>query len=244
MPVGHDLRVRRLRRFVLNFEVVALDDCDPAPVVVSDPPSGSTFHTGTTVVTSTATDASGNVSTCTFNVTVAADTTAPVLACPGDTTITCAPPDGIAVAFSVTATGGCGAAPVVTSNPASGSVFPVGTTTVTTTATGASGQVSTCSFNVTVEAADATIAHAAASPSVLWPPNHKMVDISFDLDVDSECAEGPSTVTVIDVTSNEPVNGRLGDQRGWPPEAPCRALRQRQRAHLHDSSGGGELGGR
>jgi len=191
---------------VLTFAVVAVDDCDPAPVVVSDPPSGSTFHTGTTLVTSTATDASGNVSTCTFNVTVAADTTAPVLACPGDTTITCAPSDGIAVAFSVTATGGCGAAPVVTSTPASGSVFPVGTTTVTTTATGAGGQVSTCSFNVTVEASDVTIAHAAASPSVLWPPNHKMVDISFDVDLDSECG-GPSTFTVVGVTSNESING-------------------------------------
>jgi hypothetical protein len=191
---------------VLTFEVVALDDCDPAPVIVSNPPSGSTFHTGTTVVTSTATDASGNVSTCTFNVTVAADTSAPVLACPGDTTITCAPPDGIAVAFSVTATGGCGAAPVVTSDPASGSVFPVGTTTVTTTATGAGGQVSTCSFNVTVEAGSGTIAHAAASPSVLWPPNHKMVDISLDVDIESEC-DLPSTFTVVDVTSNESING-------------------------------------
>jgi hypothetical protein len=199
---------------VLNFAVVAVDDCDPAPHVVSNPPSGSTFRTGTTVVTSTATDASGNVSTCTFNVTVAADTSAPVLACHGDTTVTCASSDGIAVAFNVTATDACDPAPLVTSHPASGSVFPVGTTAVTSTATDASGKVSTCSFNVTVEAADVTIAHAAASPSVLWPPNHKMVDISFDLDVESACAL-PSTVTVIDVTSNEPVNG-TGDGNTTP----------------------------
>jgi hypothetical protein len=166
------------------------------------------------VVTSTATDASGNVSTCTFNVTVAADTSAPVVACHGDTTVTCASPEGIAVAFNVTATDACDPAPLVTSTPASGSVFPVGTTTVTSTATDASGKASTCSFNVTVEAAEVTITHAAASPTTLWPPNHKMVAISFDLDMDNECGL-PVTTTVIDVTSNEPVNA-VGDGNTEP----------------------------
>ncbi len=55
---------------VLNFDVSAADDCDPAPVVTADPPSGSTFPVGVTAVTVNGTDAFGNTSTCTFNVTV------------------------------------------------------------------------------------------------------------------------------------------------------------------------------
>jgi hypothetical protein len=50
----------------------AVDNCDPAPSVVCVPASGSTFPVGTTVVTCTATDACGNESFSTFDVTVTA----------------------------------------------------------------------------------------------------------------------------------------------------------------------------
>jgi len=50
----------------------ASDNCDPNPVVTCNPPSGSVFPQGTTVVTCTARDACDNVSQCTFNVTVSA----------------------------------------------------------------------------------------------------------------------------------------------------------------------------
>lgn len=43
------------------FEVTATDNTDPNPVVECTPPSGATFPIGTTTVTCTATDASGNV---------------------------------------------------------------------------------------------------------------------------------------------------------------------------------------
>ena len=49
----------------------ATDDVDPAPTVGCTPPSGSAFDLGTTTVTCTATDATGNSSSATFNVTVA-----------------------------------------------------------------------------------------------------------------------------------------------------------------------------
>lgn len=48
----------------------ATDDCDASPVVVCSPPSGSAFPVGTTTVTCTATDACGNESMSTFDVTV------------------------------------------------------------------------------------------------------------------------------------------------------------------------------
>jgi hypothetical protein len=43
---------------------------DPAPVVAAEPPSGSTFPVGKTVVRVTATDAKGNSTECSFEVTV------------------------------------------------------------------------------------------------------------------------------------------------------------------------------
>jgi len=55
---------------VVTFTVTATDGADPAPSIVCLPPSGSFFPRGTTLVTCTATDASGNQSTCEFAVTV------------------------------------------------------------------------------------------------------------------------------------------------------------------------------
>ncbi len=55
---------------VVHFTVTATDTCDPSPSIVCDPPSGSFFPRGTTLVTCTATDASGNESVHEFPVTV------------------------------------------------------------------------------------------------------------------------------------------------------------------------------
>ncbi len=55
----------------VSFTVTAEDDHDLSPDVVCTPPSGSTFPRGTTLVTCTATDASGNEASCQFTVTVA-----------------------------------------------------------------------------------------------------------------------------------------------------------------------------
>ncbi|GAB6180830.1 hypothetical protein JCM14036_21490 [Desulfotomaculum defluvii] len=53
----------------VNFNTVATDNC-PCVNVVNNPPSGSFFPLGTTVVTCTAIDAAGNTASCSFNVTV------------------------------------------------------------------------------------------------------------------------------------------------------------------------------
>jgi hypothetical protein len=54
----------------VTFTVTAEDELDPAPSVVCSPPSGSVFPFGTTMVTCTAIDRSGNEATCDFPVTV------------------------------------------------------------------------------------------------------------------------------------------------------------------------------
>ena len=54
----------------VSFTVTACDDRDPAPSVVCTQPSGSFFPLGTTLVTCTATDASGNQTSTAFPVVV------------------------------------------------------------------------------------------------------------------------------------------------------------------------------
>ncbi len=79
------------------------------------------------------------------------DTVPPELSCPTDITVECAGPDGTIVEFTATASDNCDDAPAVTCTPASGSLFPLGSTTVTCKAEDASENISECSLVVTVE---------------------------------------------------------------------------------------------
>jgi hypothetical protein len=200
--------------FVVEFDAVADDECDEAPVVECDPPSGSTFHIGETVVTCTATDFSGNSSQCTFTVTII-EAEPPVIHCPDDITVECTG-DGSAVAeFVVTAESECDSNVVVVCDPPSGSSFPLGETVVRCTATDSFGNVVECSFSVFVE--DTTppaINGIMVSDDTLWPPNHKMVDITVTVDATDICDSSPMC-WVYDVTSNEPINDR-GDGNTEP----------------------------
>src|SRR6266498_2353534 len=51
-----------------------------------------------------------------------------------------------------------------------------------------------------------TITGAAADPSVLWPPNHRLVNVTVSYDVTDNCPLPPNSC-MLSVTSNEPVNG-------------------------------------
>jgi gliding motility-associated-like protein len=124
--------------------------------------SGDAFPTGTTAVTYTATDNSGNASTCSFNV-IVTDASAPVFSnCPSDITLNgdtnC---QANAVWSAPSVVDDCMF--TVTSTRLSGSSFPVGVTTVIFTAVDASGNTSTCSFTVTVQDVHAPIITACPS---------------------------------------------------------------------------------
>src|SRR6185369_15723370 len=113
-------------------------DNSGSATVVSEPASGSTFPKGTTTVVSTATDPLGNSSTCSFTVTVS-DSIPPVLGTLSNITVNNdAGKCGAAVSFSLSATDDCSGA-TVSSEPASGSYFACGTTTVNVTATDGAG---------------------------------------------------------------------------------------------------------
>jgi hypothetical protein len=131
---------------------------------------------------------------------------APAIACPVPVVVdndhgAC----GARVSFNVTATGT--PEPVVTCSIASGSLFPVGTTSYTCTATNSLGQAS-CGGQVTVRDAEApALGAVTASPNVLGPPNHKMRDVTVNYGASDNCGLAQCSLTV---TSNEPANG-LGD---------------------------------
>jgi len=171
------------------------------------------FPLGTTTVIATALNGAGYDS-CSFKVTVR-DVQPPVITCPANITRPNAPGQcGATVTYAANATDNCTSTVTVTVQPASGSFFPVGTTTVTARATDGSGNTATCSFTVTVNDVEPPVIHdLAVTPPVLWPPNHKMKVITADYTSTDNCP-GPITCQIT-VTSNETENG-TGDGDAAP----------------------------
>jgi hypothetical protein len=83
--------------------------------------------------------------------------------------------------------------------------FPLGTTVVTLTAT-EGGEPNTDTVLVTVEDETPPVAHARAMPSVLWPPNHELVEVQVRLRTSDACTAQP-TVKLVSVESSEADNG-------------------------------------
>lgn len=129
-----------------------------------------------------------------INFTVANDAPAQTpcsLSCPDDITVS---NDPGACGANVTFTAPAGA----TCDALSGAFFPVGTTTVTCTA----GALS-CDFDVTVNDVEApSVGAISASPNVLWPPSHQMVDVNIAYSGTDNC--GPASCTITSIMSNEP----------------------------------------
>lgn len=124
------------------FSVTASDRIDPAPTVSCSHSSGQTFPLGTTTVSCTAKDASGNTSRpATFDIKVV-DRGAPTVSVPGPITEEATGPGGAAATFSVSATDAIDPSPSVSCNKTSGATFPVGTTQVSCTAKDASNNTS------------------------------------------------------------------------------------------------------
>src|SRR5262249_39699698 len=121
---------------VMNVAVAystAIPAYGTAGVTVSRP-SGTVFALGTTPVTVTGHDAAGNTPTATFTVTVR-DTTPPVITAP-DMVVEATGPKGAIVNFTwVIAKDIADLHPTITSSSPNGSVFALGTTQVTVTAT-------------------------------------------------------------------------------------------------------------
>ena len=109
-------------------------------------------------------------------------------------------PDDDALTFTWTGTFGSvnGASATVT--------LPLGIHTITLTVDDGNGHTASDDVVVTVQDTTDPVLTASATPSVLWPPNHKMVAVAIKAEA-SDTADPAVTCSILSVTSNEPVNG-------------------------------------
>jgi hypothetical protein len=130
-------------------------------------------------------------------------------------------PDGDSVALSLSPTG----------------PFPLGITTVTLTVTDNPGASSQCSATLTViDNTPPVINGASASPAVLWPPNHKMVEVAVSYNATDNCDPASAISCDLTVSSNEPPSG-TGDGHTSPDWEVVDAHHVQLRA---ERSGGGD----
>ena len=166
---------------VVTYTASAVDAVNGSVPVSCDPASGSTFPLGTTVVTCVAYDAQDNAGIARFNVTVSSG---PVLTLPSNISVEATTSAGVAVSFTVTATDNA----TINCTPASGSTFPLGTTTVNCTASASTGTTSG-SFTVTVSR---TV--AALSPAKVWLGLKNSDDVGTKFDLIAEAYVGGTLV--------------------------------------------------
>jgi hypothetical protein len=83
------------------------------------------------------------------------------------------------------------------------------------TVSASNGQTATVTCSTTVEVRDTTppqILSLSAMPNLLWPPNHRMVPVSIEVQATDNC--GPTTNKIVAVTCNEP-GGSLKQSSDW-----------------------------
>lgn len=173
----------------------------------------ASFPEGPTVVTLVVSD---GIDTDTDQITVnVVDTTPPVVHCPTSITVECSQSGGTpasdpaiaAFLSAATASDICDPNPVVTNDAPI--FFHHGPTVVTFTGTDNVGKHSSCSSTVNVVDTTPPTLTVSLDRDVLWPPNHKLVEIHANITVTDICDPNP-TFQLVSITSNEPDNG-LGD---------------------------------
>ena len=87
--------------------------------------------------------------------------------------------------------------------------FPLGESTVHWTAVDDSGNQGTATQKVIIKDTIPPVLTLSLSPTMLWPPNHKLVPITATITVTDVCDPHP-TVKLVSIKSSEPDNG-LGD---------------------------------
>jgi hypothetical protein len=168
------------------------------------PPSGSTFHFGTTTVSCSV----GNFEQGSFNVTVR-DTTPPAISVPAPVTAGATGPGGAAVSYNVSASDLVDGSEGVQCSPASGSTFPLGATTVTCTSTDQRGNSATASFTVSVKdqtppqitgVVNVTVSAKAGAPSAkVAYPLPQATDL-VDGTVRVACSPAPGALFPVGIT--------------------------------------------
>jgi peptidoglycan/xylan/chitin deacetylase (PgdA/CDA1 family) len=156
----------------------ATDNCTATPSVIGSHTSGTTFPTGLTTVTYTATDAKNNVETCSFGVKVIfanpcdTDTVKPVFTnCPNNIILSTFGNSTVVNWTPPTVSDNCTANPTLISSHNSGAIFPLGETTVTYTATDTKNNIGICVFKITINLLNACDADTVKPVFINCPGN-------------------------------------------------------------------------
>ena len=179
---------------IVTYTASASDPDDAVASQSCSPDSRTTFPLGMTTVNCTATDTNGNTGTASFNVTVV-DTTPPVLTLPADMTVTATSVSGAVVSFVASANDLVDGPVPVTCTPASGSLFPMGTTTVNCSTIDSRGNSVQGSFNVSVTDNAPPVLTLPSNITVI-APNASGVVVSFVASA-NDLVDGPVPVTCV-----------------------------------------------
>lgn len=149
------------------------------------------------------------------------DTTAPDITCPDDIVVECSTPGGTPAtdpAITALLNGAIAADVCDSTTPLSDNApgfFPLGNTLVEFSSGDDSGNTNSCLAAVDVEDTIApTIVSVSATPNSQWPPNHKLVAVTVDVEVEDAC-DTSAACMIVDVSSNEPLND-IGDGNTSP----------------------------
>jgi hypothetical protein len=187
---------------VVNYTPpTATDAVDGLRPVTCLPNTGSKFPIGATTVTCSATDTSGNTSSTSFTVTVE-DKNAPVLSSVPDITVEATGPSGAIVTYTAPTAVDMvdGPVPVTCYLPDSSvsvspSTFPIGTTTVTCSATDSHGLTGSVTFKVTVQ--DKTPPAITGTPAQIsaTAPSSSGIAVTYTAPTASDLVDGTVSVS-------------------------------------------------
>lgn len=180
-------------------------DPDGDMLLITQTPAGP-YAIGTTNVTLTVTEqapAPGLSATCQAQV-VVRDVTPPTVNAGADVTLEATGPGGASYTVTPTAADGC--SPVNVALSPQQTTYPLGTTTVTATATDASNNSATDSVAIkVVDTTKPTYTLGGLCNATLWPPNHKLTSLA-KLSAVRDIVD-TSVAVAVTVTSNQPING-------------------------------------
>ena len=182
-------------------KATATDTCGAATITHSDQWQPGCGNAGTLARTWTATDEPGNTSTCVQIITVI-DTTPPVITCFPDVTLQCPADTSIEANGSATAFDTCSSLAIAHSDQWQPGCGNTGTLTRTWTATDDCGNSASCVQIITVVDTTPPEFTLSVTPTMLWPPDHKMVEITPSWTVSDDCDTAPQ-VSLVSIVANE-----------------------------------------
>ncbi|MBK9287254.1 MAG: HYR domain-containing protein [Flavobacteriales bacterium] len=176
-----------------NLAVIASasDNCSAATITQN--PAAGTLVSVNTVVTITAVDAFNNTSTCTKTVVVQDGIAPQFTLCPSNRVVSTGGGPVVVNYPTPTATDNCGTPTVTrTVGLASGSLFPVGTTTVTWRARDAALNETFCTFTVTVQPNTVPVINCPNAITAYTPAGSCTALVNYSVPVGTDDSGGPT----------------------------------------------------